>query len=211
MALLQQGSRCRNRRRQGTALIEFAIVMTILIPMFFGMVIFGISAGRAIEATQFTRDMGHMYSSGVDFSTTASQSLMTTLAQNLDVSASGTGVVIFSQIKKVYQSDCDAQSMSTCPNLNSFVFMQRLVKGNSAVRPSNYGTPTASYINSQGNIAPSDYLTQASLVATGATVLPVVPAGNSVWVVESYFGIPGLAFLSPIGISVTGVYSVSYF
>ena len=211
MAFHPPGSTRNKQRRKGTALIEFAIVMTMLIPMFFGMVIFGISAGRAIQATQFTRDMGHMYAMGVDFSTAPSQSLMTNLAQNLDVSSTGSGVVIFSQIKKVYQSDCDAQTMSTCPNLNAFVFMQRLVKGNSSARPSNYGTPPSNYINSLGNIAPPDYLVQSSLVATGTSVLPIVPAGNSVWVVESYFGIPGLAFLSSVGIPMTGVYSVSYF
>ena len=113
--------------QRGTALIEFAIVMTMLIPMFFGMVIFGISAGRAIQATQFTRDMGHLYAMGVDFSTASSQSLMMNLAQNLDVSSTG-GVVIFSQIKKVYQADCDAQIMSTCPNISTFVFAHRLHK-----------------------------------------------------------------------------------
>ena len=198
-------------RRQGTALIEFALVMTMLIPLFFGMVIFGISAGRAIQAMQFTRDLGHMYSMGVDFSTTASQSLMTTLAQNLDVSATGTGVVIFSQVKKVYQSDCDAQNLSSCLNANSTVFVQRLVSGNPGMRTSNYGTPSSIYINSLGNISPANYLAQSSLIVTNSSVLPVVPAGNSVYVVESYFGIPALAFLSPMGVPVNGVYSVSYF
>ncbi len=200
-----------NFHRRGSALIEFALVMTMLIPLFFGMVIFGISAGRAIQAMQFTRDLGHMYSMGVDFSTTSSQSLMTTLAQNLDVSTTGTGVVIFSQVKKVYQSDCDAQSLSTCPNANSIVFVHRLVSGNTSVRASNYGTPASTYINSLGNISPTNYLAQSSLAVTNSSVLPVVPAGNSVYVVESYFGIPALAFLSPIGVPVNGVYSVSYF
>lgn len=198
-------------RRRGTALIEFALVMTMLIPLFFGMVIFGISAGRYIQAMQFTRDLGHMYSMGVDFSSTASQSLTTTLAQNLDVSTTGTGVVIFSQVKKVYQTDCDAQSLSTCPNANSIVFVHRLVSGNRAVRASNYGTPSSIYINSLGNISPTNYLAQSSLVVTNSSVLPVVPAGNSVYVVESFFGIPALAFLSPIGVPVNGVYSVTYF
>ena len=60
----------QNRRKssRGTAIMEFAIVMTIMIPLFCGMALVGLSSTTGIQAAQTTRDIGHMYSLGIDFS-----------------------------------------------------------------------------------------------------------------------------------------------
>ena len=205
-------SRRRASCSRGTALIEFGLVMVIMIPLFFGMVLIGISSTASIQAVQLTRDMGHMYSLGVDFANGATQSQAQNLAQNLDLSSTGNGVVMLSQIKKVYQADCDAQGLATCPNLLQYVITQRLTLGNPTVRSSTFGTPNAGYINAQGNISAANYLTQSSLIAANAaTLLPGVPAGNSVYVSESHFNLPGLSYLSHFGLQVNGVYSICYF
>ena len=57
----------KNHNEKGSAAIEFAIVMTMLLPLFFGMLMAGVTAGRGIQAVQFTRDLGHMYGLGMDF------------------------------------------------------------------------------------------------------------------------------------------------
>ena len=201
----------RQIKQQGSAFIEFALVMSMLVPLFFGMVILGMSFTKALQIIQYNRDMAHMYAMGLDFSSTSAQSLATQMQQNSGVYSPGNTVLTLSQIKKVYQADCDAQSMTSCPNLNQQVFVQRLLLGTSSLRASTFGTPASTYINSLGNIAPSDYLTQSSLVATNAGTLPAVGTGDSVWVAESYLSLPSLAYLSPLGVPLSGVYTVSFF
>ena len=206
----------KSNHEKGTAAIEFAIVMTMLLPLFFGMLIAGVTAGRGIQAVQFTRDMGHMYGLGMDFSQVTSQATVSRLAQGLDTSTTGNGVVILSQIKLVAQVDCDAYGVTGGCQVGQNVFTHRLVLGNPLFRPSNFGTPDPTLVDSSGNISPVNYLTNpatsASNVGAGASsLLPTVPAGSQVWVCETYFTFPILAFLNSFGIPVNGVYSVTYF
>lgn len=206
----------KQQTEKGSAAIEFAIVMTMLIPLFFGMLIAGMTAGRGIQAVQFTRDLGHMYGLGVDFSQTLSQSTVAKLAQGLDTSSTGSGVIILSQIKLVAQADCDDNAVTSGCLVGQDVFMHRLVLGNSGFRTSNFGTPAANMMDSSGNIIPLTYLTNtavaASNVGSGANrLLPTVPPGGQVWVCETYFTLPALSFLNVFGIPVNGIYSVTYF
>ena len=184
---------------KGSAAIEFAIVMTMLIPLFFGMLIAGMTAGRGIQAVQFTRDLGHMYGLGVDFSQTLSQSTVAKLAQGLDTTSTGNGVIILSQIKLVAQADCDDNAVTSGCLVGQDVFMHRLVLGNPSFRTSNFGTPASNMMDASGNITPLTYLTStavaASSVGSGANrLLPTVPAGGQVWVCETYFTLPVLSF-----------------
>ena len=206
----------RKTSQSGSVMIEFAISMSILIPLFFGMLLTGITAGRGIQAMQFTRDLGHMYGLGVDFSQTLAQNTLTRLAQGLDTSSTGSGVIIFSQIKLVAQSECDANSVTTGCRAGQYAFSHRLTLGNASLRPSNFGTPDPSLVDPAGNIAPAAYLVNpaaaASNVGSGSSaMLPTVPPGSQVWVCESYFALPAMQFLNAFGIPINGVYSVTYF
>ena len=89
------------------------------------------------------------------------------LSTNFSLTNTGTAVLIMSQIVQVYQADCTAASLKTCPNLNQPVLINRIVLGNSSLRSSSYGTPPASYLDSSGNITSSNYLQQSSLIAGG--------------------------------------------
>src|SRR5579862_8902535 len=153
-----------SRKERGNALLEFAAVSIVVIPLFFGMVAAGIQLGRMNEAVQICRDAAHMYARGVDFSQVANQNILVNLATGTGMTVSGgNGVIVMSQIVKVYQADCTAAGLTAgqCSNLGQLVFANRLVTGNSGLRASNYGTPTSSLIDAQGNIAASDYLTHA--------------------------------------------------
>ena len=185
--------------------------MTMLVPMFFGMVITGMSFTKALQLIQNNRDIAHMYAMGLDFSSSSARSRATQLQQSTGVYSPGNNVCILSQVRKISQSDCDAQGLPTCANLNLTVFVQRLVLGTSALRASNFGTPAANYINSYGNIAPADYLTQSSLVVSNTASLPAVTSGDAIWVVESYLSLPSLSYLSSFGVPLDGIYTVNYF
>ena len=144
-----------SRSEKGNALLEFAAVSIVVIPLFFGMVGAGIQLGRMNEAVQICRDAAHMYARGVDFSQVANQNILVNLATGTGMTVNGgNGVVIMSQISQVYLADCTAASLTAgqCTNLNKLVFYQS--PDNRECRPSAQATtatpPTARVIRSAG-------------------------------------------------------------
>jgi len=168
-----------------------------MIPLFFGTMAMGITIGRGVEAVQVTRDIGHMYGEGLDFTTADAQQLATQLAHGFDLSAAGNALLIFSQITTVFPADCTAAGVSPCANSGLAVFKQRVTMGNTGLKVSAFGTPPATYIDSLGNIAVQDYLSQGSLVTSGFANLLVQADGDVAYVVEGYFQMPDFSFLSP--------------
>ena len=206
------------RSEQGNALLEFAAVSIVVIPLFFGMVGAGIQLGRMNEAVQICRDAAHMYARGVDFSQVANQNILVSLATGSGMTVNGgTGVMIMSQIIQVYQADCTAAGLTAgqCTNLNQLVFVNRMVTGNSSLRSSNYGTPPANLVNAQGNVAASDYLTNGSLVVTGGLTTELTNSGlilgdgDIAYLTEFYESTPDLSFLGVSGSN--GVYAKAIF
>jgi Flp pilus assembly protein TadG len=201
-------------KERGNTILEFAIVAPCLVLLFFGSIGVGIMLGRYVQALQVARDVAHMYSDGVDFSLPANQNIIINLlAAGTGMTATGgNGVVIFSQVRSVYQVDCTAAGVSPCTNLNLPVFTQRITIGNALLRSSVYGTPGSSILDGQGNISPSVYLSgsdssvltahfettleTATQRATGS--LPTPPAqnqGDTAYVVEVVFKYPDIGFL----------------
>ena len=215
---MKQSNGKLSRNERGNALLEFAAVSIVIIPLFFGMVGAGIQLGRMNEAVQICRDAAHMYARGVDFSLVSNQNILVNLATGTGMTVNGgNGVVIMSQIVQVYQADCTAAGLTVgqCANLNKLVFANRLVTGNSGLRPSNYGTPPAALIDAQGNIAASDYLTKPTLVLTGSMATELTNAGLTLndgdiaYLTEFFESMPDLTFLGVAGSS--GVYAKAIF
>ena len=198
----------------GSTIVEFAIMAPCLVMLFFGSTGLGIMMGRYSQAVMVARDVAHMYSDGVDFTQTANQSIVTQqLASGTGMTNSGgNGVVILSQVVSVYQTDCNAAGVSPCTNAGLPVFTQRIVFGNSSLRASSYGTPSAAIIDSSGNIASSVYLSNsdssvrttgfesaldsAVLRATGSSPTPPAQAdGDTAYIVEVMFQYPDIGFL----------------
>ena len=201
-------------KEKGNALLEFAAVSIVVVPLFFGMVGTGIQLGRMNEAVQICRDAGHMYARGVDFSQVGNQNILVTLATGTGMTVSGgNAVIIMSQIIQVYGADCTAVGigLGACSNSGKLVFVNRLVTGNAGLRSSNYGTPPSPMVNSLGNIAAPNYLTSASLVVTGSLGTELTAAGLTLndgdvaYLTELYESMPDLSFLGVGGSS--GVYA----
>ena len=216
-ALQSSGDNMRRRRKKvqqcGSTLLEFAIVVPCLVTLFFGTVGLGIMMGRYIQVEQMARDIAHMYSDGVDFTQTTPQNIV---VQQLGAgtgmtTTGGDGVVILSQVQTVYASDCTAAGVSPCTNQGLPVFTQRIVVGNSSLKNSVFGTPSAAILDANGNIAPSVYLSNsdssvrtsgfesaldaASISAGGSGAAPAQPAGNTAYVVEVFIQYPDIGFL----------------
>ena len=184
-----------SRTARGSAMVELALSLSLGVPMLFGVAGVGLQLGRTIGATQVTRDVAHMYALGADFSLAGSQAIARTLSRDFSLTTTGNGVLILSTIVKVYQADCNAQNLHSCPNLNQTVFAQRIVIGNASLRSSPFGTPPQSYLDSSGNIKAVDYCQQASLIAAGFGNLMSLQQGQTARLVEGYFSMPELNLL----------------
>jgi hypothetical protein len=182
-----------------------AMILTAAIPVLLGVTGIGMRLGRALGATQVTRDIAHMYALGTDFSLPGTQAIARTLSRDFALTDTGTGVVMLSRIVKVFQADCNAAGVPSCPNLNQTVFTQRIVIGNSGLRASAFGTPPAQYIDGQGNISSSNYCKLAPLVASGFDAVLTLQQGQAAYVAEGYFSIPEVN-LSYFGSSAGGYY-----
>ncbi len=154
-------------------MVEFLLATGLLIiPMFFGIIIIGLSLVVANQVTEVCRDTGHMFAYYVDFSQPASQLLVTQqLAQGLGITPTGgKGVIYLSTITYVDSSSCAAaglQSNTTnCPNMNQIVVIKRLVIGNPSVQSAAFAPSiNPAIIGSNGVIGSADYLTDPSVRA----------------------------------------------
>ena len=180
---------------RGSTMVELALMLTVAVPMLLGVAGIGLQLGRTLSATQVARDVAHMYALGGDFSQPGAKNIAATLSRDFSLTSTGNAVLILSRIVKVYQADCDANSLKTCPDLNRTVFAQRIVIGNPSLRSSNYGTPPASFIDASGNIKTTDYLQQAALIANGFDAVLALQQGQSAKLVEGYFSMPELNLL----------------
>jgi hypothetical protein len=189
---------------RGSSMLELAMMLTVAVPLLLGVAGVGLQLGRTLSATQATRDVSHMYALGADFSLPGAKNIAATLSRDFTLTSSGNAVMILSRIVKVYQADCTANSLKTCPNLNQAVFAQRIVIGNASLFNSYFGTPPASYVDTSGNIKPTDYLQQSSLVANGFNAVLALQDNQSARLVEGYFSMPELNLLG--GTSGGGAY-----
>ncbi len=201
MTGLTQSMRNRHGRSEaGSALIEFAFCMVFfIIPLLTGTMYIGLSLIRAIQVTEVCRDAAHMYSYGVDFSQAAPQGMLVALGPELGMQTSGgNGVVIFSTVTFIAPSDCTAaglqQNTGSCPNMNSYVITRRIVVGNSTLHASNFGTPNASIIGSDGTITNTNYLTDTSAQANGFSSLLTLTSGQNAFMAEMWVKSPDFSF-----------------
>jgi hypothetical protein len=159
-----------------------------------------------------------MFCRGVDFSTgagTASNNILTKVTQELGtVTSGGTGVVIFSTLTYVGNSVCamagtayhdnstPPQHTAACTTYGNFVFTQRYIVGNTALRSSNFGAPAAADLDSskQYTIPITKYVTHTTDEST-FNLLPVplengtdgYQSGQPIYLVEVFFSGTGMA------------------
>ena len=102
--------RKRKRINRGAAMMEFMLLVPVWLPLILGTMWIGSAMVRGQQITQVARDLGSMYSRGVDFSSTGgstSSAILTEITQQVGtVAASGTGVVIFTSLTYVGNSVC---------------------------------------------------------------------------------------------------------
>jgi hypothetical protein len=195
-------SRPPKHNQRGTAALEFCFVVWLFwIPLFLGMVVIGFNLIRAVQVTQVCRDTGHMYANGIDFSQSAYQNLLVSLAIGLNMTTNGgNGVVVLSTVMYVDSAACTAGGYSanttSCPNLNQIVFTRRIVVGNSTLHSSNLGSPNSSDLDTSGNVSVAGYLTHtANRVTNFSSVIPLT-SGQFAYVSEMFVSSPDTTWYS---------------
>jgi hypothetical protein len=187
-----------SQRRKGSSTIEFVLVSSVfLVPLLLGLFSVGFGLIRDMQGVQLTRDVGHMWARGVDFSTQANQDLLATrLAQGLSLvsnsgnvtgGSTGNGVVILSIFTNIGTTQC-----SNCNNVGHTVLVRRIVIGNQSKFTSAYGTPDSSLIN-QTTGAIQNNSTDASARADNFNNVMALNPGDITYFAETYFTSPDLA------------------
>lgn len=187
------GSRRGRSGNSGNALIEFALAFALLLPLYVWMLIYGLELRRLMQVVQVSRDAGHMYARGVDFSLTGNQELLVRLAAGMHMTRTGgAGLVILTRILKVSSQDCTdgGVSLAGCSNLNQPVITQRIVVGNRGLATSRVGTPPEPMLLPDGSLRPADYLSQAAARSPNFDAILNLAPGETAYVAESWFESP---------------------
>ncbi len=111
----------RSSGERGNTIIEYALVMTFLLPMFAGAFTIGMALAKAIQVSNVAEDAVVLMvrsntdpESGLDLSQTQNQRIIVSAAAGLgmnsdaqqDPSSTGTGVVILSKVVMVGPNEC---------------------------------------------------------------------------------------------------------
>jgi len=177
------GNRSRQAKQRGNTILEFALVMTFLLPMFAGAFTIGMALAKSIQVTNVARDALVLLvrsttdpNSGLDLSLTQNQRIVVRAAQGLglnsdaqyDPSTTGNGVVYLSKVVMVGPTECSVGtthsppwSTSNCPNYGSYVFAYRVAIGNTTRWSSTLGNPGGT-VQSNGTITAHDIANNTS-------------------------------------------------
>jgi hypothetical protein len=207
----------------GNAIIEFALIMTFLIPLFAGAFTVGMALTKAIQVSNVARDAVVLMvrsttdpESGLDLSQTQNQRIIVSAASGLgmasdaqyDPSSTGTAVVILSKVVMVGPTECSLGiipapsgappwNSGNCPNYGTYVFEYRVVIGNGTRWSSAIGSPGGT-IQSNGTITASDIASNSSDVASSFSAVTgmTLTASTFAMVSEMYTDITYLNFFS---------------
>ena len=196
-----RGARCGER---GSALVEFVLCFSLFwVPFFMGMWKFGMDLIRTNQVTEVCRDAAHMWAYAIDFSQPGNQAILQKVAQGINITSTGQGVVILSTVTFVASNDCQRAGLqphtNSCPNMNQHVFTQRVLVGNASVGVSGFGTPNAADMDSSGNIGAPTYLTDTTCRATGFSNLMTLSSGQYAFMAEMVLNSPDLSGWGPLG------------
>ena len=224
------------RSEAGNTILEFALVMTFLVPMFAGAFTIGMALTKAIQVSNVARDAVVLMvrsnsdpESGLDLSVTQNQRIIVRAAQGLgmnsdaqdDPSSTGTAVVILSKVVMVGPTECSLAGLTphgtspfwdtgNCPNYGSYVFEYRVVIGNGSRWNSTIGKPGGT-VQSNGTITASDIASNsADVAATFSSVTGMtLSASTFALVSEMYADVSYLNFFSVMSNPVIYARSIS--
>jgi hypothetical protein len=204
-----------SKGQKGASSLEFALSTTFWVPLLIGVCVMGFKLVEADRVAEICRDTGHMYAYGTDFSQSGNISLAQRLASGYNLTSTGNGELIFTIVKMIGANDCTVSgyvpsgqtpSTSNCPNLGQNVIAQRLYIGNTSIFSSNFGTPSSSLLDSQGNTTLTAQVSNVALRTSSFSNVMTLTASQFTYMTEAYFQSTDL-YGNPAG----GVYNRAIF
>ncbi len=187
----------RTGREGGNTILEFALVVSFLVPMFAGAFTIGAAVARAIQVSNVARDAAVLLvrtttdpNSGLDLSKTQNQRIIVRAAAGLGMNAdaqmnpnpAGNAAMFLSKVIMVGDQECSIGVVPTpsgappwnsgnCPNYGSYVFAYRVDIGNDTKWSSVLGKPGGT-VQADGTITAKDIATNSSdRVANFSTIM----------------------------------------
>jgi hypothetical protein len=226
MQTISHKKQMRRRGQGGNTILEFALVMVFLVPMFAGAFTIGMALAKDIQVSNVARDAVVLMvrsvtdpESGLDLSQTQNQRIIVAAASGLgmnsdaqqDPSSTGNAVVILSKVVMVGPLECSLGitpapsgappwNAGNCPNYGSYTFEYRVVIGNGGRWSSTLGNPGGN-VQSNGTITASDIASNTSDRVPNFTAVTgmTLIQGNFALVSEMYADISFLNFFSILG------------
>jgi hypothetical protein len=171
--------------RRGVAIVEFSLSLVFLTPLLLGTLVFGFKLIRSIEMTQITRDLGHMYIRGINFRDDIPKQNAQTMAAQYNLTASGSSLILLSQIRIATQADCDAANPASpgnnCTNKNKPVYIEQVTLGNASNGRSAFGTPP---LDGGQKVTPANLGNNSAAQATNFSSVLNLNVGEVAYVAE---------------------------
>ena len=205
-------------------MLEFALVVSLLVPLFAGMFSIGMSLAKGLQASNVCRNAVVLMvrsntdpSSGLDLSLTQNQRIIVRAATGLgmnrdaqyDPDPSGKGVVILSRVVMVGPQECakgivpapgnaPPWNSGNCPNYGQYAFAYRVVIGNGTRWSSTLGNPPSGMVNTDGTISANNIAASTNNTATnmGAGGIMTLSAGTFAMLSEMYVDVSYLNLFS---------------
>jgi hypothetical protein len=218
--------KARDSKEAGNTILEFALVMIFLVPMFAGSFTIGMALAKDIQVSNVARDAVVLMvrsvtdpNSGLDLSQTHNQRIIVRAAAGLgmnsdaqqDPSSTGNGVVILSKVVMVGPAECSVGiipaptgappwNAGNCANYGQYVFAYRVVIGNGSRWSSSLGNP-GSTVQSDGTITAHNIATNSgNRVANFTTVTGMTLTPSTFALIsEMYADVSFLNFFSILG------------
>jgi hypothetical protein len=205
-------------------MLEFALVMSMLVPLFAGMFTLGMALAKGIQVTNVGRDAVVLMvrsntdpNSGLYLSLTQNQRILiraaTGLGMNLDAQydpdPNGKGVVILSKVVLVGPAECaigivpapggaPPWNATNCPNFGQYVFAYRVVIGNGTRWSGTLGAPPSGIVNANGTISAANIAANTANLATnmGAGGILTLTPSTFAMISETYVDVSYLNLFS---------------
>ena len=194
-------------------MLEFCLMIPIWLPLLIGTFLYGNALIRQQEMMQMVRDLGSMYSRGINFSSggAVANGASLNLVTHGDVVTGGQGTAIFSTVIYVGNNLCPG---GACANYGYYVFTQQYKQpaGSSAV---SYFGAAGGTLDTDG-ISIKDYLTNSAarskfnLIPAPTQAVPNqdgYQAGQPIYIVEMFYSGGGVGGFSGGG----GTYAYAVF
>jgi hypothetical protein len=191
---------------RGSAVIEMALILPLLLLIIFGALTGGMALERYLSVLQVVRYAGSMYARGTDFSVQSNKGLLLMGAGSLGITATGgDGVIYLSAVVKAAPST---------RNANQLVVAERFVIGDASFASSRIGSPSASIWPDTTKPLPNgqvhDFENESSARASLPAAFGNIDLNQRVYVVEVYNSMSGIGgWMNLFGIN--RVYSRAFF